>query len=81
MFIQINDPVCGKVAFSISSLVTGLDKPSASDFILPDGTSPKEGDVMTCGSCGREVTGIHELPRPHELDVAQVTGCPLELRR
>ena len=46
---------CRRVAFYYDDEGAPTDKIEAAWVRLPDGSQPKSGDVMTCGSCGREI--------------------------
>lgn len=44
--------LCNEVAFYTTRfLAEGIDSMIPNEFYLPDGTQPKEGDIIACGHC------------------------------
>lgn len=65
-------PACRRVAFFYDEEGAPEDRIDAKRVRLPDGSVPKTGDTMTCGSCGAEI-GVSALDLvPGELDVRAI---------
>jgi hypothetical protein len=65
-------PACRRVAFHYDEDGAPMDRIDAKRVKLPDGTAPKPGDTMTCGSCGAQLA-IESLDLvPGKLDVRAI---------
>lgn len=63
---------CRRVAFHYDEHGAPMDRIDAKRVRLPDGSVPKSGDTMTCGSCGAQIA-IESLDLvPGELNVRAI---------
>lgn len=57
MIIDFIHNKCGNIAFHYSEVPEWGDVIRAEKTIKIDGTKPKDGDIIVCGSCGEEIGG------------------------
>ena len=63
---------CRRVAFFYDEDGAPMDRIDAKRVQMPDGTTPKPGDTMTCGSCGAQIA-VESLDLvPGELNVRAI---------
>lgn len=74
VYLPVKHHQCGQTAFSIRKASVVFGAPILAEHVrLADGSQPINGDKMTCGSCGSDVSAPYEpVQRIHEQGYATV---------